>query len=80
MPRELRSISNGMDRGQQHAVVMQIEIAMSRIDDLRMMISEIEDELKEVDETDEDETYDVDSAMCKLADLRDELKDLEKSA
>lgn len=69
-----------MDRGQQHAVVMQIEIAMSRIDDLRMMISEIEDELKEVDETDEDETYDVDSAMCKLADLRDELKDLEKSA
>jgi hypothetical protein len=51
--------------------------SVSRIDDVRMMIAEIEDDLKE-NETDDDQDWDVDGNLVRLADLKDELKELEK--
>jgi predicted DNA-binding transcriptional regulator YafY len=60
-----------------HAIVRMFSV--SRIDDVRMMIAEIEDELKE-NETDDDQDWDVEGKLVRLADLKDELEELEKSS
>ena len=55
-------------------------VAISRADDLRMMIDELEDDIacaEHDEEEDGDTSYDLDSAYCRLHDLKEELKELE---
>lgn len=53
---------------------------MSRIDDVRCLIAQLEDDIAcaEHDEEQDGSTrYDLDSARCRLSDLQEELRELE---
>lgn len=53
---------------------------MSKADDIRMKIAELQDEVSclEQDEANgDDRAAEIDDLMCKIADLRDELKEHE---
>ncbi len=54
---------------------------MSRRDDVAMKIAELEDHvscLEHDEEMGDDVAAEIDTAMCELADLRDELEELDK--